>query len=195
MIEGYSEEEKNNGTSLHFYYNHEERIKNAPKIVQDYYAGKLMPTKGLFKILVANKFNRFMLFSVAFCFVVVLIVNFLTSSSSLGVCAGFECELSAFTYDGEVYAQIRNHALKKSLKNKKFKLDDYIEDQKEAAAIFNFINSDQEIGARMQKSVLLQKNDFFLRTSAPDYDIIEVRAQIEILGERIELKAKVKKQG
>ena len=55
--EGYAEGEE----PLHFYYNREERIKNAPKIVQDYYAGRVNQfTRNPFKAFFANRFNRFM---------------------------------------------------------------------------------------------------------------------------------------
>lgn len=190
MVEGYSEEEKE--SAVQFHYDRNERISNAPKIVQDYYAGKMEMPRGIFKLLVANKFNRIMLFTVALFSVVVLGVNFL-QNPSLGVCAGFECELSAFAYGDDILAQIKIHALKKSLRDKNFRIDEYIEEQLEAAAVFDFLDADGEIGARAQKSAALQKNEFFLRTSVPNYDIIEARAFVEIRGERLELKASIKR--
>lgn len=190
MVEGYSEEEKE--SAINFHYDRNERISNAPKIVQDYYAGKMKMPRGIFKILVANKFNRVMLFTVALFFVVVLGVNFL-QNPTLGVCAGFECELSAFAYGDEVLTQVKIHALKKSLRDKNFRIEEYVAKNLEAAAIFEFFNTDGEIASRSQKSAALKKNEFFLRTSVPNYDIIEVKAFVEILGERLELKANIKR--
>lgn len=186
--EGYAEGEDD----LSFKYDREERIKNAPQIVQDFYSGKMKVEKGFFKILVANKFNRVMLFTVALFFVVVLGVNFL-QNPTLGVCAGFECELSAFAYGDEILAQVKIHALQKSLRDKNFRIDEYVAEKKEAAAIFDFLDGEGEIATRSQKSDFLQKNEFFLRTNVPNYDIIKVRAQVEILGERVELSANVKR--
>lgn len=186
--EGYAEGEE----ELSFQYDREERIRNAPQIVQDFYSGKVKIEKGFFKILVANKFNRFMLFTVALFSVVTLGVNFLRNPT-LGVCAGFECELSAFSYGDEIFAQVKIHALKKSLSDEKFKIDEYVSEKKEAAAIFDFFNAGGEVATHSQKSVFLQKSGFFLRTNVPNYDIIKVRAQVEILGERIELNANVKR--
>ena len=48
---------------LHFFYNREERLKNAPQIVQDYYSGKFKPTKGFFRVMFATKGNRFLFVS------------------------------------------------------------------------------------------------------------------------------------
>ncbi|MDE6718780.1 MAG: hypothetical protein K2J68_02870 [Treponemataceae bacterium] len=190
MVEGYSEEEKE--SAIHFHYDRNERINNAPKIVQDFYSGKMKIEKGFFRILVANKFNRVMLFTVALFFVVVLGVNFL-QNPTLGVCAGFECELSAFAYGDEILAQVKIHALQKSLRDKNFRIDEYVAEKKEVAAIFDFLDGESEIATRSQKSGFLQKNEFFLRTNVPNYDIIKVCAQVEILGERVELSANVKR--
>lgn len=186
--EGYAENEDD----LSFHYDREERIKNAPKIVQDFYSGKMKVEKGFFKILVANKFNRIMLFTVALFFVVVLGVSFL-QNPTLGVCAGFECELSAFAYGDEILAQVKIHALQKSLRDKNFRIDEYVAEKLEAAAVLDFFDAESEIATRSQKSGFLQKKEFFLRTNVPNYDIIKVRAQVEILGERIELNANVKR--
>ena len=176
---------------LVFRYNREERLKSAPKIVQDYYAGRMNPTKGLFKVLVATKFNRFMLLTVALCFVVVLIVSFFGSRPSLATAAGFELELSAFSYDESVYAQVKIHALKKSLNDKNFGIEKMIEDKKAAAAAFSFYDADGQLCGKAQKSAFIEKKAFFLRTNSPDYDIIKVVADVEILGQKASLVSKV----
>lgn len=182
------------GQDLHFYYNRDERIKNAPKIVRDYYDGKMAPTKGLFKVLVATKFNRFMLLTVALCFIVVLIVNFFGNQPSLATAAGFELELSAFSYDESVYAQVKIHPLKKSLKDKNFPLDEYVKDGKKVSAAFSFLDIDGQNAGQGQKSCEIEKNAFFIRTSSPDYDIMKVAADIEILGEKVSLLSKVSRR-
>lgn len=183
-----------NSENLVFRYNREERIKRAPKIVQDYYAGKLAPTKGLFKVLVATKFNRMMLLTVALCFAVVVIVKTFSNRPSLAVAAGFELELSAFSYDESVYAQIKIHPLKKSLQDKNFDLEKYVKDQKKALATFCFVDVDGQEIAKIQGSGEIQKNAFFIRTNSPDYDIIKVVAQVDILGESASLVSNVSRR-
>lgn len=187
------EAEENDSSNLHFYYNREERIKNAPKIVQDYYAGRMTPPKGLFKVLVATKFNRIMLLTVALCFLVVVITSIFGNRPSLATAAGFELELSAFSYDESVFAQVKIHPLKKSLQDKNFPIDKYIEDEEKVLANFTFVDVDGENSAKEQKSGKIEKSAFFIRTNSPDYDIMEVTAEVEILGEKATLVSKVKR--
>lgn len=180
--------------NLVFRYNRQERIKNAPKIVQDYYAGRLTPTKGLFKVLVATKFNRFMLFTVALCFAVLLIVKAFGNRPNIATASGFELELSAFKYDESVYAQIKIHPLKKSLADKNFAIDQYIKDNEKASAVFSFVDVDGQTLDKIQKSAEIEKKAFFIRTNSSDYDIIKVDAAVEILGQKVDLTSKVSRR-
>lgn len=190
--EGRDEEGKDDG-QFHFYYNREERLKSAPKIVQDYYAGKMTPPKGLFRVLVATKFNRLMLLTVALCFVVVLIANLFGNQPSLATAAGFELELKAFSYDESVMAQVKIHPLKKSLKDKNFNIEKYVKDKERASAIFEFVDADEQSSAKIQKSSEIENGAFYIRTNSPDYDIMKVVVNVEILGERATLVSKVTK--
>ena len=185
--EGYAEEDSERA-ALSFHYSRRERIQNAPKIVQDYYAGKMNPPKGLFRVLVANRFNRFMLFTMMLCLAVVLLVNAFASSPALGTCAGFETELTAFRYDDGVYAQVKIHALKKSLADKNFDLDGYIKNGMKAYGTFTFWTSDGGEWSRLESVSNICAGEFFLRTNVPDYDIMAVSADIKILDKSVQLK-------
>ena len=78
---------------------HEERMKNAPKIVQDYYNGTgLKFEKGLFKVLVAKKSNRIIFLIMVFCFAILFITNNFSNKGNLKVINGYECELQSFSY-------------------------------------------------------------------------------------------------
>lgn len=55
------------GGKLHFFYSREERLKKAPRIVQDVYNGNFKLNKG-FRALFANKVNRFMLITIVIGF-------------------------------------------------------------------------------------------------------------------------------
>ena len=80
---------------------HEERIRNAPKIVQDFYAGKVNQfDKGLFKVLVAKKSNRIIFIILILCLLIVFINGNLGNRKNLKVINGYECELQSFSYDG-----------------------------------------------------------------------------------------------
>lgn len=164
--EGYAEGEK----PLHFYYNREERLKNAPKIVQDYYAGKVnVFTRNPIKILFANRLNRFMvIFLLLFC-ATAWFLNYQTLKNKAKIC-GTYAELSAFSYSDEVYVSLKFE--KKSEKN--------------AAAfspvpvsvIFSAIDSSGTVVFTENSSDLYAQDELFIRTRFSDYDIIRVNALV-----------------
>ncbi len=183
-LEGHAEGEE----PLHFYYNHEERIRNAPKIVQDFYAknGKIF-TKGIFRSLVATKLNRIMLLMVAFCAIIVFFVHMFGNNPAIRVCSDFECELNAFAYDDKVYASVKIHPLKK-LREAGAKISG------EAGGLFEFEDKDGAVLSKKEASCKLGENAVFLRTSAEDYDIIKVSAEVKIGQESVVLFTKAIKR-
>ena len=61
ISEGYENKDNN----FVYYYNREERIARAPKIVQDYYSGKFnVSKKGLFGTMFATRGNKFLFLSI-----------------------------------------------------------------------------------------------------------------------------------
>ena len=92
--EGHPDDEKERGFT--FFYNREERLKKAPQSVRDFYAGKMAPKKGLFKVLVSTKGNRFMLMSIAVFVAFIWIFSFL-SARNINCVIGPECESTAFS--------------------------------------------------------------------------------------------------
>ena len=68
---------------LHFFYNREERLKNAPQIVQDYYSGKFKPAKGFFRIMFATKGNRFLFVALVLFVAFIWGYSFLSNRNSL----------------------------------------------------------------------------------------------------------------
>ena len=91
---------------LVFRYSREERLKHAPKIVQDYYSGASAVKRGLLRSLVATKGNRFMLMSVGLCVGVVLLASVLLRRDSASV-YGVDTRLSAFSFDDAVYVSVQ----------------------------------------------------------------------------------------
>ncbi len=181
--EGYGEGEE----VLHFHYNREERLKRSPKIVRDYYNGTgIKFTKGIFRCLVATKLNRIMLFTVAMCMVCVFFVYTFGAKSNISVIAGYEAELTAFSYDDEVYASVKLHPLKETLKEGKL--------SGVADAEFLYFDADGEIVNTQESSCIMSREKSFLRTKTRDYDIIEVRAAINKDGESVMLKTKVERK-
>ena len=92
--EGHAEGEEN----FHYYFNHEERIKRAPKIVQDFYDGKNQMPRGFFRILVASPVNRVGLFSIFALAAFIAIYSLAFSKPFRKTIAGVQLTLSSFSF-------------------------------------------------------------------------------------------------
>ena len=103
--EGHQDDSEN----IHFLYNREERLKNAPKIVQDYYAGKVFNydtgVKGLFKSLVSTKTNRFLLISIILFLACIYLFSFLSKNQNSTAC-GFPVQFESFSYNERIYVSL-----------------------------------------------------------------------------------------
>lgn len=173
---------------------HEERIRNAPKIVQDYYAGKVNHfEKGLFRVLVAKKSNRIIFFIMLFCLVIVFINGNLSNRNNIKVVSGYECELKAFAYDDTVYADVKIHPVAKTKKQlAKIEIPEGKELFYPVDAVFYGIT---ESGVQIQFADVPQGKLFdkeqILRTSSVDCDIITVLCRVRINDKEEELSVKV----
>lgn len=179
---------------------HEERIKNAPQIVQDYYAGKACKfEKGLFRVLVAKKSNRMIFIVMIMLAAIVFIKNNLSNGENLAVIDGYECELSSFSYDDTVFASVKIHPVQKKRQEiKKQKEADEVpldKLEKDIKIIFYGINdSGAQIVFDEELSGKVFDNQQFFRTSNIDCDIIIVKANIKIGNENQEISVKVSKK-
>ena len=180
-----SESQKNE--NLVFYYNRAHRLEKAPQIVKDYYSGKFGAKQpGIFKSLVANKGNRFMLFSLAICVAVVIFTSVLNKSNQ-AVLKSIPVSLEAFSFSETVYVSVIFDEL-----SAKAKQDSEIA-SKVNAEIF-CVNSDNQICDSKIFDELYRGDKIYMRTTFPDYDIISVKAKIQIADESKELSVSVKKR-
>lgn len=184
---------------FHYYYNHKERISNAPKIVQDYYNGTgLKVTKGLFKVLVSTKQNRIIFLMMVFCLAIVLILSTFHGRGNIGVLEGYEAELSSFVYDQKLYTSVKVHPVKKtrnsieSIKKKELKnvpdnkINQKLEELKSSmgknvSVTFEGVydaDVTQKIPGEVN-GVVFDTTEFF-RTNSTECDIIKVRALVKI---------------
>lgn len=155
-----------NPGDLGFHYSRAERLRTAPKIVQDYYNGGLRPVKG-FRILVANKANRFMLIAMVAVIAISFGVMLFGRKDHAGAISGIAAELSAFRFGDTVYASL---ALKPQEKN--------VPMRTRLEVTFSAINNDGQVADIQNTTCFFTGTDDFLRTTFADYDIVSVTAQL-----------------
>lgn len=217
--EGHGEGEE----PLHFYYSREERLKNAPEIVREYYAGRgPRPVKGLFRALTATRGNRFLLASVAFFAAFVWIFSLLSGRND-GTVGGVPAKFSAFLYEDSVYVSL-------SLRARGPERDAAAENARGAAAaqgavsenargaavaqsaaaaqgassesggrsfpvraVFTAWDADGQVAGTASAEDFYDGAELFLRTKFRNYDIIRVTAEVTAGGETKELRTGVEK--
>lgn len=179
LDEGHSEGED----SPIFYYNRDRRIAHAPKIVQDYYGGKMhVGGRGLFRSLVATRGNRALFFSVVICAAAMLFMWHFGPRRDRGTVHAVPVALTAFSYMDTVYTDITfDDATAK-----------YAEEQPvPVSAEFLFFNTDGQLVGREEIGAVYDGTRQKLATTATDYDILEVRVAFRIAGEDGTLSASV----
>ena len=146
-------DEKDSEENLVFYYNREERLKDAPQNVKDYYSGKMKTApKGLFKALVATKELRYVFATLCLVFAITLIAG-LTMKNTF--------ELNAFSFEDSVYVSLKICKTKPG---------------ETAQIVFTAYDSQ---GAEAKTETITQEvngEESIFRTTFKDYDIIKIKA-------------------
>ncbi|MCR4953814.1 MAG: hypothetical protein K6A43_07015 [Treponema sp.] len=182
MFEDAEEIKKEGGEKeLHFYYNREERLKNAPQNVKDYYEGKMKPVRG-FRVLFANKQNRFMLLTLVIVIAFAWIYTGLNNSRSGTNINGILFDAQAFRYEDDIYVNIKAQN-KKALQNAT---------PFPVLAEVRGINSDGEVSYKEELTIVYDYGEKYLRTKFADYDIIRVDVTVNAAGIEKELTAFIK---
>ncbi len=174
-----------NESELIFHYHREERLKNAPQLVKDYYAGKFTAYRpGLFRALVSTRSNRFMFFALVVAVAVVLILGFFHKDSQ-DFMAGVKANLTAFSYEETVYVSVElEDAPKKFEKSLPLPV----------GAEIHVVNTDGQVAEIKKISGKYEGKSAFFRTTFSDYDILEVTADLTFAGESCRLKSRIQKR-
>lgn len=180
--------EADDSQNLVFHYDRNERLKKAPKMVQDYYSGDYkMPPKGLFKMLVYTKSSRVMLFIMVACLMLVLFIGLMSPNEDEGLYDDVPLKLSAFSFQDTVYTQLIVKAPKKDAES-------YIGKHIPVEVTFRFYDVDQTLTETVKKTDFYEGNELSFGTTSADYDILKVEASVNIQNEQSVLKTTVKRE-
>lgn len=172
-----------NSQELKFYYSREERIKRAPKIVQDFYGGNFKNCKvGVFRSLVDSKSNRLIFFALILCFFVV-IFNFLFNKSSEDIIYNIPVSLSAFSFDDTIYVSVCFDSTNQEKSNDILPIN----------VMIKCFDSQKQLINKELLTGSYQGIETYLRTTFTDYDIVNVVAEIKISKYEKKLSSVVKK--
>ena len=166
---------------LKYYYNREERIAKAPQLVKDYYAGKMKPVRG-FRIFFTKQ-NRYIFFALIFFVGATWIYTGLNKTRASTTLAGINFELTAFSYEEEVYVSLQ---MKRSSRSKDVA-------PVSVAAEFFAIDPNRQVGDKREGQLVYESDEQYIRTKFTDYDIIRVDVILSAGGYEKELSAEVKR--
>lgn len=166
---------------LKFYYNREERIARAPKLVQDYYNGNLKPVRG-FRIFLTKQ-NRYIFFALIFFVGATWIYTGLNKTQAGTTLAGINFELTAFSYEEEVYVSLSMKRSSRSRDSAPVPVN----------AEFFVIDPNHQVGDKRNGQLVYEEGEQYIRTKFTDYDIIRVDVILQAGGAEKELSAEVRR--
>lgn len=177
--EGHNDNPEEN---LVFHYNREERLKKAPKIVQDYHSGKLTAYKpGLFKALVSTKSNRMIFFALIICLAVVIFTGLFNKPEKNSL-NGVGMSVSAMSFDETVYVSL------------KFEEDrNYKKAPLPLTCSIEFLDIDKNVVEKYSDMVVFNGKEEYIRTTYHDYDILCVNAFVSSEDKSVKLTTGVSK--
>ena len=179
-VEEFVPDEENDKKFI-YRYNREERIAKAPQLVKDYYAGKLKPVRG-FRIFLTKQ-NRYIFFALIFFVGATWIYTGLNRTRSGTTLAGVNFELSAYSYEEEVYVSLQMQRSSRSKETAPLAVE----------AEFFAIDPNNQVGDKVSGQLVYEEGQQYIRTKFTDYDIIRVDVILNAGGSEKELSAEVKR--
>ena len=165
--------------NLKFYYNREERISKAPKLVQDYYNGNMKPVRG-FRIFFTKQ-NRYIFFALIFFVGAAWIYTGLNKTRAGTTLQGVNFELTAFSYEEEVYVSLQMKRSKKAKNNSPISVN----------AEFFAIDPNNQVSDKRSGQLIYDEGEKYIRTKFTDYDIIRIDVILNADDTEKELSAEV----
>ncbi len=187
-VDGYAEGEE----PLHFYYQRGEYRKyydNDKMHLKDLAEGKGLPKRGLFRVLVSTKGNRAIFTGMMMCFGLVIALTFLRGGGNAGTVGGMYCEMSAFSFQEQLFASVE---VRPSYLTKKRHRGDY--EQKAFTASFSVTNSDGVLSAASSQDFLYDSpagESCYIREAFGDYEAKKVTCSLVLDGQTLNLSSSV----
>jgi len=186
MFENVDEGHPDGEKPVKYYYNREERIANAPEIVQKYYRGEMSPVKG-FKVLFTGS-NKYIFIALVFFVGVAWIYSGFNKSRNYAKIEGVDCEVVSYSFEDQVYSSVS------------FKWNPRTEDKakgdRDIVAEFFLVDGDKQVVNKDTKVITLTKDDIdpkYVRVKNTDFDLIRCDVIVTVNGTEKELSTSVKR--
>ncbi len=164
---------------LNFHYKRENRIKNAPDIVQSHYDKTDSAPKGIFKSLLATKSSRFLFGSIVLLLIMIFFVRNIDNITKPNSIQGISVDVSAFLFENTIYVTVTAKETEIT--------------ELPLTVSFRGINEANEIVEMSNIYSIFDGNENFYRTTFEKYDIIRVECDISTETETITLQTNVQK--
>lgn len=157
------------GQTLVFHYKRGSFRRLETQRTRDLATGKMNGKKGLLKVLVSTRSNRFVLFTLLICIGVTVFLGIFRKQDN-DIVGGISCTVSAFSFDEKVYATVELLSTDKKKDDLPVKL----------TVEFQCINSDNVVADKSLEEFVYEKDRQFVRTVFSDYEMKGIRAIVSI---------------
>lgn len=204
QIDGYEDGEK----PLVFHHKNGEYRQYMSENLRDLATGKALPKRGFFRVLVSTRGNRIMLFVMCLTFVLFIFLNIFGKNSNQDVINGIEAELTAFSFDDQIYVSLSLKDYEKnrtSSKKESDKADKKIAGKKtenifplstapkNISVKLELINTDEETAYVHEDTVIFDGSNNIYRQTFTDYDMEKVKCTLENQEKKVILNTKIQK--
>lgn len=176
-------ETSDNPQEFQFHYSREERLKHAPKNVQNFYKGKFgFSEGGLIRVLLSNKSSKLLFLTIVVVAALGIGISIVDSTDNVNKKNGVKYSLNAFSFDDTVYVSLKIDEVKGYASK-----DDI-------SITFMALDSTGTVVHQTFQQGIYDGNESFFRTTFSDYDIIQVEALLKNGSVSIPLSSYVERQ-
>ncbi|ULQ60087.1 hypothetical protein K7I13_01800 [Brucepastera parasyntrophica] len=161
---------------LHFHYNREQRLKNAPESVQKIYTEGYTPNKGFIKGLTANRGLRSILTVIIILCIVIAGIALFSDPEGTAALSGTSFKLKAFLYDETIYITLSCSGN-----------SSYNNETQPLIAVFQGLDTDGLVVLEKTTVEAYSGQELVVRTTMRDYEIKRVHANVSINDEDVSI--------